>query len=873
MIRVRANQLKHKSTLKELLFNENNVRQGDSIAKIVSSNGLETIIYSPTDGKIVKTARPGTVVKNGSVIAILLTRKKELLRFENRTKFSEEDIEQLEKDNTLSSQESDQFSGSVVYDKNYQAKTPYSNTKGDIMSNYKNNDAKNNASLTQNTGEKSVFDKMRENIASSVGKKVETNNEEIIYDENGKIKDNGNSSAIFKKDNRTGQSPFRALVNARKQELHTKNDYHNPRDKPPTSAMDYLGEDGKPKILRNLVHNRLKTMDDVYEISVNNAVISENNSSSPSSSNRYETKEKDDAKRDYAISSPTKTYRDRLYEKLNDDKNRQRILSEKSGLALIRERKSMIEKGEIEAESFINDHTTFYKRPDLEEETDEKWFIQKRLYNVDLNKDEKSNTVNKNELNNINYSTDLDYEVSDNFANNKQNNTQPVQSPNNHYVNPLPSQNFAPLHNANHQSNILNDVVPSQIISYDNSYSSQEVTKLQKELEDLKEKLKQQQEEQKYNAILQEIKNIQVQQNNQQPVYHQNDEPLSKMMQYMMMQNMLNNMNQQNKNSDLSVESINKILSIFNQNSASQNNNQVNQQISSILENLTKLNQHPHANNNNNLVVKKLDENNNIQNHVLANMSDNIITSKPDVSNIQYFNAEDNNKREPIKKMRHPAVKSMILSQNYIPPLTITCEVDMSTILKMQAKLRNTSNESGIKFSSVSFIVKAISLALIEYPKLNSSYDPKTNEIIIKHSHNIGLATETSEGLIVPVIRYVERLTLKQVAVNIQETIERLRQAELSEYEMNGSTITMSNYGPVGATQATSTIFYPNAALISAGRIVRKPIVIKNDKVAVRSVMVISLSVDQRIIDAAEAGAFLTRLKELLEYPELLSVS
>jgi pyruvate/2-oxoglutarate dehydrogenase complex dihydrolipoamide acyltransferase (E2) component len=101
----------------------------------------------------------------------------------------------------------------------------------------------------------------------------------------------------------------------------------------------------------------------------------------------------------------------------------------------------------------------------------------------------------------------------------------------------------------------------------------------------------------------------------------------------------------------------------------------------------------------------------------------------------------------------------------------------------------------------------------------------------------------------------------------------RLRRGELFNYETSGSTITLANYGNIGAIQATPTIFYPNAAVVGVGKVIKKPVVVENEKLAIKAMMNVSLTVDQRIIDNATAGRFLARMKEILEKPELLMVS
>ncbi|WP_381415482.1 2-oxo acid dehydrogenase subunit E2 [Spiroplasma endosymbiont of Anurida maritima] len=229
--------------------------------------------------------------------------------------------------------------------------------------------------------------------------------------------------------------------------------------------------------------------------------------------------------------------------------------------------------------------------------------------------------------------------------------------------------------------------------------------------------------------------------------------------------------------------------------------------------------------------------------------------------------------RENFKESRHSAVKSMILSQKFIPPLTLNVDIDMSEILKTQRKLKTLEKGSENSFSSTSFIIKAISLALKDYPKLNSYYDPKSHQLVVKAAHHMGVARETSEGVVVPVMYNVNKMSLKGISNSMQEMIDRLRNGLVKEQDLQGSTITVSNFGTIGATNSTPIIMYPNTAAIGFNKIIRKPIAIKGDNIRVRSIMNFAITVDQRVIDAADAGMFLTRIKDLLEKPELITLS
>ncbi|WP_425380139.1 2-oxo acid dehydrogenase subunit E2 [Spiroplasma endosymbiont of Stenodema calcarata] len=631
----------------------------------------------------------------------------------------------------------------------------------------------------------------------------------------------------------TEDNDFRSLVNKRRQQLHSKNDFYelsleNDNSK---SAMDFLDENGRPKILRNIVQGR---MNDLIKRNARPEMLSDYNSGISNydydqsgynvnnddaadevyiSADGYEIDPKNSEQsgsKPQGYFSPLKSYRDRLYEKLNDGGQREKILKTRNQRELIKKRMEEIAKGNVEVDSVLGEVNN-YRRPSFEEiesqyeKLDNEYYDSKKQFqNRSLsNSQEEFNSRNKNQSSDGTLNQD---------NNQRKDNVTPI------------TNNFQ---------------VPSgQPSASDN--------KVMVELAVLKEKISNQEQNNRQNELLHEIKSLREANHNNN---NNNSNNLDKMMQYMLMQQMLKTMN---ASDPISKE----MLKEFNFNNK-QSFNQENENNSNA----------------NNLQVKKFD--NDLKG--IPNTYGNLV--QPLNNNLNIVNTNSNvepqglETREEIKATRYPAIQSMIMSQTHVPPLTINVEIDMSSIIDQQRKLKNANTEYGVRFSTMSFLVKAVSLALSEYPKLNSYYDPKTNQIVIKNSQHIGLATETSEGLVIPVIKFAERMSLKQIAINIQETIERLRQGELYDYELQGSTITIANYGTVGAVNATPTIFYPNSAVIGIGRIARKPVVIKGDKLVIRSMMNIALTVDQRIIDAAEAGIFLTRLKEILESPELITLS
>ncbi|WP_424526669.1 2-oxo acid dehydrogenase subunit E2 [Spiroplasma endosymbiont of Glossina fuscipes fuscipes] len=627
-------------------------------------------------------------------------------------------------------------------------------------------------------------------------------------------------------------SSFRNLVNQRRQQLHNKNDFHELSLESDNSknSMDFLDEDGRPKILRNIVQGR---MNDLIKRNATPEMLSSHNGSSAYGYDQPDYRAKDEDLSDevyisadgYTIDpkdsekatpkkpgyfSPLKSYRDRLYEKLNDGGQREKILKTRNQRELIKKRMEQIAKGNVEVDSVLGEINN-YRRPSFEE-------------------------------------IESQYEMLDNEYYGNEN--QPDQSSTNYQQgSAIQNKNQPPYGQVNFDGKQGTVTVPPITNNYQCPPVQQSTSdnNMLVELAVLKEKLSNQEQNNRQNELLREIQGLREANNNMNQ--NNNTNNLDKMMQYMLVQQMLKIMNEPDP-------MVKEMLKEFNL-----NNKQI---LNQGIENTS---------NGNNLQVKKF----NNQTSSIPNTYGNLV--QPLNNNLNIVNTNSNiepqglETREEIKATRYPAIQSMIMSQTHVPPLTINAEIDMSLIIDQQRKLKNVNTESGVRFSTMSFLVKAVSLALSEYPKLNSYYDSKTNQIVIKNSQHIGLATETSEGLVIPVIKFAERMSLKQIAINIQETIERLRQGELYDYELQGSTITIANYGTVGAVNATPTIFYPNSAVIGIGRIVRKPVVIKGDKLVIRSMMNIALTVDQRIIDAAEAGIFLTRLKEILESPELITLS
>ncbi len=168
------------------------------------------------------------------------------------------------------------------------------------------------------------------------------------------------------------------------------------------------------------------------------------------------------------------------------------------------------------------------------------------------------------------------------------------------------------------------------------------------------------------------------------------------------------------------------------------------------------------------------------------------------------------------------------------------------------------------------FIIKAAALALKEFPVFNAVFAPETEEIILKKHYNLGIAVDTPDGLLVPVIKNADQKSLLQLAREVQDLAEKARQRTLSLEEIQGGTFTLTNYGAVGALSGVPVIKHPESAILGIGTITKKPVVDGDDQVVIRHMLPITLAFDHRFIDGGSAGRFITRLRAYLEQPLLL---
>ncbi len=225
--------------------------------------------------------------------------------------------------------------------------------------------------------------------------------------------------------------------------------------------------------------------------------------------------------------------------------------------------------------------------------------------------------------------------------------------------------------------------------------------------------------------------------------------------------------------------------------------------------------------------------------------------------------------RQPLKGLRKRIAEHMERSWRTIPHATTFDEVDGGALATLREALKPAAEERGVRLTYISLLIKLLIPLLKEFPIFNASLDEESREIVYRRSYHMGVATASPEGLLVPVLRNADQLTLMEIAGNLEHLIEGAKKRTLALSELSGSTFTLNNVGSFGGSTGTPIINYPEVAILAVGRLQDKAIV-QQGAVIVRPIMPLALSFDHRLIDGAMAGAFLTRFKELVENPQQL---
>jgi pyruvate dehydrogenase E2 component (dihydrolipoamide acetyltransferase) len=236
--------------------------------------------------------------------------------------------------------------------------------------------------------------------------------------------------------------------------------------------------------------------------------------------------------------------------------------------------------------------------------------------------------------------------------------------------------------------------------------------------------------------------------------------------------------------------------------------------------------------------------------------------------------AEDT--RIPFRGLRRKIAEAMVRSKRSAAHFTVVEDLDVTELVKVREKAKAIGLAHGIHVTYMPFIMKAIVIGLRENPSMNAALDETTQEIVLRGAINFGIAVDTPDGLIVPVIQRADSKGVLQLAKELGELAERTRTRKVSIDDLQGSTFTITNAGNMGGIFATPVINYPEVAILGVHRIRREPgIVVRDGKEVIepRSFMMLSCSIDHRLVDGATGARFLARLKQLLEEPALLTLA
>ena len=226
--------------------------------------------------------------------------------------------------------------------------------------------------------------------------------------------------------------------------------------------------------------------------------------------------------------------------------------------------------------------------------------------------------------------------------------------------------------------------------------------------------------------------------------------------------------------------------------------------------------------------------------------------------------------RQKMSPMRKAIAKAMVNSKHTAPHVTLFDEVEVSKLWDHRKKFKDVAAAQGTKLTFLPYVVKALAATVRDFPILNASIDDAAQEIVLKNYINIGIATDTDNGLYVPNVKDANTKGMFKIADEINNMAAQAHDGKLAATDMRNGSVTISNIGSVGGGFFTPVINYPEVAILGVGTIAQQAIVNAEGELAVGRVMKLSLSFDHRIVDGATAQKAMNNIKRLLADPELL---
>jgi len=225
--------------------------------------------------------------------------------------------------------------------------------------------------------------------------------------------------------------------------------------------------------------------------------------------------------------------------------------------------------------------------------------------------------------------------------------------------------------------------------------------------------------------------------------------------------------------------------------------------------------------------------------------------------------------RIPLRGVRRSIAKAMVKSKYTAPHVTTMDEADVTELWKIREKEKKAAEKKGIKLTILPFIIKGVLAGLKEHPYLNATLDDENEEIVLKKYYNIGIATDTPEGLMVPVVKNANDKSILQLAEELTQLAEKARNRTIDLADLKGGTFTITNYGALGGIYGTPIINHPEVAILGTGKIKDMPVAM-DGRMEIRKILFLALSFDHRVVDGAEAARFLNTVIARMEDPDLI---
>ncbi len=225
--------------------------------------------------------------------------------------------------------------------------------------------------------------------------------------------------------------------------------------------------------------------------------------------------------------------------------------------------------------------------------------------------------------------------------------------------------------------------------------------------------------------------------------------------------------------------------------------------------------------------------------------------------------------RVPFRGVRKKIAEAMTRSKFTATHFTVVDDLDVTELVALRREVKDVNRDQGVKLTYLPFIMKAVVAGLRAFPWLNASLDEVNQEVVLKRYYNLGIATDTANGLIVPVIKDVDRKSIVQIGRELQELASRTREGKINPEDLKGGSFSITNAGNIGGLFATPIINFPEVAILGVHKIHQSPRVVDGE-IRIRDVMYLSVSIDHRIVDGADGVRFLNVLKTCLEDPRKL---